>query len=127
MKDSAAVSDTRSKLFDLQGSLERFDDDLEVLAEVAFIFCEHADSMLEEIRTAVDQRAPRELRRAAHTLKGSLGTFGAQEGVEAAKALEKHAELGDLSGAPSLYGRVENVTLRLRKELDRFLGSSPGA
>jgi len=94
-------------------ALERLGGDEELLREIAGLFLEDTQELVEEIRRAAYARDAAALQRAAHTLKGSVGNFGAEGTFEAAYQLEKMGRSGDLTG-------VEDAVLRLGAELDRL-------
>jgi two-component system, sensor histidine kinase and response regulator len=77
--------------------------DAELLAELAALFLETLPEYLTQIREAVAAREARTLERAAHTLKGSVGNFGARAASEAAFRLEQIGRGGDWpQAAPAL-------------------------
>lgn len=94
-------------LFDWQAALDRVDGDLEFLRELAGLFREEAPLLLAEIRAAVANGDGPALQRAAHTLKGSVANFGAQEAFEAALRLEMIGQQGDFSEAKAAYTELE--------------------
>ena len=68
--------------------------------------------MMDDIRGNIEATDDVGLRRAAHTLKGSLGYFGAQAAFELAYRLEKMALEGD-------SGRTAETWAALQREMDR--------
>ena len=84
-----------------------------VAAELAGLFLAECPGLETGIREAVDARNAADLRRHAHTLKGSAGVFKAEAAVDAAQRLEKMGRDGDLDGA-------EEALSALARELDRL-------
>ncbi|MCC6586557.1 MAG: Hpt domain-containing protein [Bryobacterales bacterium] len=99
-------------------ALERIGGDEELLREIAGIYlCEYGP-LLEDIRTAVSTRNCDQLMRTAHTLKGSLGTLGAEAGAKLAYALETQGRQQELHDAESLLSELEGELNVLRSELE---------
>jgi len=99
-------------------ALSRVGGDVELLHEVIGLFLDDYPHSLEAIRDAVVRGDQTSLERNAHSLKGSVSTFGAQEVFEAAFALEKQGRSGDLSAAPAGLERLERALGHLRPELE---------
>jgi HPt (histidine-containing phosphotransfer) domain-containing protein len=110
--------------FDLAAALERVDGDLELLKELAGLFLEDCGVRMAEIRQAMAQKDASRLQRAAHTLKGSVGNFGAAEAFEAAGRLELDGRQQDWSQAAEDGAALEAALLRLQPALAE-LGRAP--
>lgn len=74
--------------FDMATALDRVEGDVSLIRELAGLFLDESPHRLEEIRDAITQRDVRRLQRAAHTLKGSVGNFGASRAFDATRRLE---------------------------------------
>ena len=72
------ADDKTEDVFDRERTLASVDGDMELLREVVGLFLEEYPKTLAEIRDAIDEGDPHRLNRAAHSLKGSVGNFGAQ-------------------------------------------------
>jgi signal transduction histidine kinase/CheY-like chemotaxis protein len=88
-----------------------------LLRDLAQILTEEGPRLLGEIRAALaDENCP-ELERAAHTLKSSVGLFGARAAADAAWRLETMGRDQDLAGAEdacaALEGELERLMLAL--------------
>jgi PAS domain S-box-containing protein len=99
-------------------ALNRVGGDFELLREVVELFLDDYPQSLEKIRAAVRASDQTDLERQAHSLKGSVSTFGAKDAFEAAFALEKQGRSGDLSGATEGLMRLEEALTALRPELE---------
>jgi len=95
---AAAVAKTDPDILEIIGAM--------VLAEIP--------QYMANIENTLMQGEPTELQRAAHTLKGLLGNFGAKPAVRWAQLIEDGAGQGDLRDAPAHY-------LRLQEEIGKFL------
>jgi HPt (histidine-containing phosphotransfer) domain-containing protein len=118
---------TDSKPFSIEDQLHKLDEavalsrvggDVELLREVVGLFLDDYPQSLEMIRDAVARGDQSGLERHAHSLKGSVSTFGAQEAFDAALALEKQGRTGDLTEAPEGLRRLEDALTALRPELE---------
>jgi len=99
-------------------ALSRVGGDFELLREVVGLFLEDYPRALEKIRRAVASNDASGVEHHAHSLKGSVSTFGAKDVFESALALEKQGRNGDLSGAPEALRTLENALQNLRPDLE---------
>jgi two-component system sensor histidine kinase/response regulator len=99
-------------------ALSRVGGDVELLREVVGLFLDDYPQSLDLIRQAVAQGDQSSLERHAHSLKGSVSTFGAQEAFDAAQALEKQGRTGDMSSAEEGLAKLEQALINLRPELE---------
>jgi PAS domain S-box-containing protein len=95
-------------------ALERVGGDGPLLRELVQMFQEEGPKLLAQLRLAVDRRDAAEVRRLAHTLKGSLTQFGAQPASAAARHLEMLGRDGNLTTAGEAYGRLAQALQRLQ-------------
>jgi len=103
--------------FNLDEALARVDGDWQLLGELATLFLEECPHMLAEIREALAAQDPKALQHSAHTLKGSVGNFGAVTVFHAALTLEKMGRQQDLSTASDALVQLEAELARLQPEL----------
>ena len=88
---------------DLDTALAVVDGDQELLRRMAQLFLGQCPKLLGAIRDAVVRGDAPALERAAHTLKASVGSFGAQRAYQAALRLEELGDAGDLTGSKTLF------------------------
>lgn len=94
--------------FDLDEALERVGGDQELLKEIADLFLEDAPGLVDGIRAAIEKKDPEALQRAAHSLKGSVANFGAEETVALAFQLEQMGREGAVDdGAEAVFALLE--------------------
>jgi PAS domain S-box-containing protein len=98
-------------------ALSRVGGDIELLKEVVELFLEDYPTTFEKIKVAVDGQDAPALEHHAHSLKGSVSTFGASRAFEAAFALEKQGRSGDLSGARDGLAELEKALEALHPAL----------
>ena len=103
--------------FNLDVALARVEGDVEILREVAELFCEDAPSLLQQVRDAVAGADARSLEYSAHTLKGAVGNFGAQRAWECALRLEMMGRGGEMSDAESAVNELEREVRGLMEAL----------
>lgn len=107
------VPSSASAPVDWDKAVARVGGDEAVIAELAGLFLAECPGLETGMREAVDAGNAADLRRHAHTLKGSAGIFQAEAAVDAAQRLEKMGRDGDLDGA-------EEALSALAHELDRL-------
>ena len=98
-------------------ALSRVGGDVELLKEVVELFLNDYPLTFEKIRGAVAASDATALEHHAHSLKGSVSTFGADRAFEAAFTLEKLGRNQDLRGAPEGLLQLEQALEALRPEL----------
>jgi PAS domain S-box-containing protein len=109
--------ETQLQQLDESLALSRVGGDVELLKEVVELFLDDYPSTFEKIKGAVASRDATALEHAAHSLKGSVSTFGANRAFEAAFTLEKQGRSGDLTGAQDGVVQLEQALAALRPEL----------
>jgi CheY-like chemotaxis protein len=107
--------------FDPVDLLERVEGDRVLLSELVQAFLSTAPDQLRTIDAALDRGEGSAIVRAANTLRGSIGTFGALEAVNAAGRLETLGSLGDLPAARQARRALEEEMQRLLKALRPYL------
>lgn len=88
-------------------ALSRVGGDAELLQEMAQLFLEEYPSQMDAIRSAVELRDPRAIERSAHSLKGSVGNFGAEAALNAAFSLEMIGRNGNLQEVENALAALE--------------------
>lgn len=118
---SATLEGDPSDAFDLEAALDRVEADEELLREIMVLFLEEMPSLMEDIRHAYGSRNDGQVKRRAHTLKGSVSNFGAHAAYKAAIALEKKAEAQDRGAQGAALNVLEREMERLQKALHDYL------
>jgi signal transduction histidine kinase/CheY-like chemotaxis protein len=108
-------------VFDRKQALARVEGDMELMREIIGLFLDEYGNLMEEIRDSIKAGDAKKLERAAHTLKGMVGNFGAERAQKAALKLEKIGREGGLDGAEEAFHELEREVERLKKALDEFL------
>jgi len=100
--------------------------DRALLAEMAELWLADSAKQEREIREGLDSGDVMMVQRAAHALKGSVGTFQASAAQEAANQLEMSAKDADLVGASKAFEKLSTQIDLVRQDLRR-LARAPGA
>jgi signal transduction histidine kinase/CheY-like chemotaxis protein len=116
----------RLDAFDLTAALDGVDGDRDLLRDLARVFLEDSPRLLSALREASAAGDAIRLRRAAHSLKGSVGNFGAAQAVAASLRLEGLAGSGDLVAAAPVVGEIEAFVAGLREGLAAVVAEAPG-
>jgi two-component system sensor histidine kinase/response regulator len=112
------TSDPTNEVVDREVALARVDGDEGLLADLAKLFCEESPKLLSAVQDAVAKRDTVALKRAAHSLKGSISTFAARDATEAALRLEDLARAGEFAGSEDAYRLLETQVERLKQALE---------
>ncbi|HET6880121.1 MAG TPA: response regulator [Pirellulales bacterium] len=110
----AAVSADR---VDYRGALRRLDGNEQLFRDLCRFFLEDVPGVLAKLRTALGREDAEGVERAAHSVKGLVANFGAKEAADLAAELQKLGQWRNLTGASSIYQRLEQEVDHLRREL----------
>ena len=90
-----------------------FGDDPQTLKDISRLFLEQCDTLLADMRKAIDTQNVEKLSMAAHTFKGSALSFGLETLSKQAQSLETMGKTKNMSKArnalKSLIGSVEEI------------------
>jgi CheY-like chemotaxis protein/HPt (histidine-containing phosphotransfer) domain-containing protein len=114
------------EVLDWTAAMENVDGDPEFLKELAKLFFTEGAKAMQEIRAAITAADATRLRRAAHTLRGSVACFAAKPAVEAALRLEMMGRDGNLSDAEAAWAALEVEIERLRSALTNRVAPAVG-
>jgi two-component system, sensor histidine kinase and response regulator len=108
------------EIFDSAAALDRLEGDRKLLAEMAKLLESESVKLLEQLRAAVAESNANGVERAAHTLKGALGSLAAAAAFNVARELETVARQGDSARVKSLAAKLEKEIERLGPVLEQF-------
>ncbi len=98
--------------------LDQFGDEPAIIAELRDLFLEDFPQQLQKIRDGIAAGDCDLVARAAHSLKGASGTFGAERVYQVSQAVESFARNGQLDsvamGVDLLGEELEKVVARIR-------------
>jgi HPt (histidine-containing phosphotransfer) domain-containing protein len=92
---------------DLQQALEALEGNRQLLIELIEIFGEECPKLSAEITTSIHAGDLATLRRAAHTMKGSLAHLMALPAIQIAEQMEFLARSQNLAGAAALWPQLK--------------------
>jgi PAS domain S-box-containing protein len=116
--EPAGVSaEEESPVLDREAILRRLEGDEGLLKELVDLFRGDSVTLLEQVGTALGDGDAEAARRAAHTLKSSLGLFEAHGAARATRRLEEAARSGDLALAEEALKDLQGEIERLRPAL----------
>ncbi|HEX5410736.1 MAG TPA: response regulator [Terriglobia bacterium] len=106
------------EIIDWKRGLAAADGDSALLHDLLRMFANEAPATLTRLRSAVEMKDAPAIERAAHTLKGAVGNFGADAAVQAALELETIGRRKDLERAGEAFRSVEREIQRLLAAID---------
>jgi PAS domain S-box-containing protein len=108
------------EVFDKNITWDRVEGNRELLQDIIGLFFDEMPGLLSMIQEAVAGRNAKGVERAAHTMKGAVGTFGAKGAHEAALRLEVMGHNGDLTNSEEAYAALDKEVTRLGSALAAF-------
>lgn len=100
------------------------DDGGEFLRELIGIYLQDTPLRLAELDEALAKQDASTLGRAAHSIKGSSGNFGARNFAKVAEEIERQAKTGDLTATAPLCLQLKADYLRVAEALTAIAQSS---
>jgi two-component system, sensor histidine kinase and response regulator len=100
--------------------METLDGNRQLLGELVAIFREECPKLRAEIETALAAHDLPTLRRATHTLKGSLAHLSAESARATAEKMEIYARQQNLQAAGELWPRLQSQLDQLNPILEEF-------
>ncbi|MFO0917356.1 MAG: Hpt domain-containing protein [Planctomycetaceae bacterium] len=111
-------------IFDPREALQRTCDDLDLLAELAELFAENRDQLLDSLSDAVSEGHAENVDRAAHALKGSISTFTTLRPYHLARELEFCGKEQRLEAAGQLLAALKSSLRELEAAVQNYLNSA---
>jgi len=109
--------------FDKDAAMKRMGGNEALLREIVDLFFDESRGLLAEIEAGIAARDAATLQRAAHTMKGLVRNFGAEDAANAAQKMEMMAEEGQLEGVEDTYAALKKEVERLTSELQEWRGT----
>jgi PAS domain S-box-containing protein len=104
-------------VMDRQAALDRIEGDADLFRELQDMFLEDSPQQVDEIASALERKDLEEVRKWAHTLKGSLGYLGATQASSLAHRLERLAADGSLADCRVAFRTLQAALDRLAAEM----------
>ncbi len=105
----------------MSGVLKAFENDWSFFAEVVEVFFSDYPRQLDSLRTSAQSRDAATFRRAAHSLKGMLRNFQAEDPAEKAFRLESMGQSANLAGVEPLIEELATEVKRLEVQLRKLI------
>jgi two-component system sensor histidine kinase/response regulator len=109
----ASAPDRTLSAFDRDDVVRRLDGDEQLFHEVVGLFLADSPMLIETIRAAIERGDVREVRAAAHRLKGAASNLAATPLADAARDLETIGESGGLNGARTAWTTLKDEAEKL--------------
>ncbi len=100
---------------------ERLDSDMELFRELAELFMEDSSVLMDKIRKSIDSSDPVQLRKSAHTIKGSVSNFSAQKAYDAAFNLETIGKNEELDKAETAFNSLREEIESLKEAMELLM------
>ena len=125
---AADTPETEHAPIDRAAALRAVGGDQVLLADLMRLFLEDCPERVADLRAAVVSGDPAHVQRAAHVVKGSVGTFGACCARDCAADLERAGRERRFDDAPALLAALEAELDRVSDALrrDRAMAARPG-
>ncbi len=107
------------KVFDLDGVMERLDNDKVLLKEIVQIFFESLGDSLSVLQTTATRGEGYAFGAAAHSIKGALGNIGAMRAYRKAYELETKGKNNVMDNASALVDELKSEIAAYKEEYDR--------
>jgi len=112
------MSDT--PVFDLDGAMERVENDKELYFELIDLLNDQFDESVENMKAAIDTQDGDSLNSVAHGIKSALGNVGAMSCYALAYKLERCGKEKNLAEANDLLGDLEIEFVKFSAEVEKF-------
>ncbi len=116
-REAAPPVPVAGEIVDTAIALERVGGDRELLRELVDLCRGNLPGWLADLRAALTVSDAVRLRRAAHTIKGAVGSIGGVEAAAAAAVLEERGRAARLDGAEADVVAMEQALARLESAL----------
>ena len=113
-ENESGREEAQTMQFDLSRALEAVDGDTLLLKELVDEFIEEIPRQLADLKAELVAHNAYQVERKAHSLKGAVGNFGADQAFSLAYELENRGREDRLDGADAVFERLEH-------ELNQFV------
>jgi two-component system, sensor histidine kinase and response regulator len=96
---------------------ERLDNDIELFRELAELFIEDSTFLMEKIQNSIESSDANQLRKSAHTIKGSVSNFSAQKAYDSAFRLETIGKNEELDKAETAFKELRDEVNNLKEAM----------
>ncbi|MBN2581734.1 MAG: response regulator [Planctomycetes bacterium] len=111
------------RVIDLQRLNDLVSGEQDLMNEVAEIFLAESEDLMQTISDCMTEHDAEAVSKAAHSLKGSVANFGAQEAYEAALRVEQASRENNFEGLNAHVQNLNDHVEKVRHELEQLLAS----
>jgi len=104
------------KFIDRKDLSDRLDGDMDLLKELITLFIEDSPKLLSDIDKALEDQDFEKLRKVAHTIKGSVSNFSADNAFNVALDLENIAKENN-------FEKAKSTNQKLKEEINNVIES----
>ena len=105
------------EVVDFEAAKARVGGRMETVKTLALILVQECPKLLGQLEEAIQTQNAKEMRRAAHTIKGSSSHFLAKYVVSAAELLEGYGERAEFEDAPRAYEKLTHEVARMTQAI----------
>jgi len=116
--NKASRQKPKNTIFDKQTLLNRICNDEKLLIELVSIFIETVPNKINELKTACGSEALEDIKRIAHSIKGSASTIGALIMLDISLKIEEAAKACDAEKAVQLINELDAEFNKLKLHLE---------
>jgi signal transduction histidine kinase/DNA-binding response OmpR family regulator len=117
---NGAIGDLLSPILDREALLEVASGDIDIVKELAALFSDDYPVLISDVQRAIEQKNPSALAKAAHTLRGMLGSVMAVSAADKAHVLEVSGMRNDFDQAAHTLRELEEDCVRMQIELSEM-------
>jgi HPt (histidine-containing phosphotransfer) domain-containing protein len=107
--------------FDFDATLHRMGDDYELFVKMIEFFVDDHGPLLRQIESGIDQHSAKCVEQAAHSIKGLVANFSADDAIRAAARLEEAGRNANLTDATGLLELLRREVSLLERELAAYI------
>ncbi len=111
---------SNSDIIDLKKTLSRLDGDCDLLKSLISYFLEGYDNYLMTIRNSIAEENFKETQRSAHTFKGAVSNFNAQQVFNIASEIETLGRENNFTNINQAFDQLLTEAERLKKALNDY-------
>ncbi|HWB00777.1 MAG TPA: response regulator, partial [Pirellulales bacterium] len=115
------ITSVDTEMRDRAEILDSLQGDTVLACELAATLLKVCPELLEELDQAIARRDAATMKRAAHTIKGSVSYFSTKAPYRYALNLEQHAAAGDWNEVENLFAELNSAIERLKPELNAMI------
>lgn len=110
-----------SDIINIPDLTERVDNDFELFMELALLFFDDSEVLLNKIEDSIKKGDADALRKTSHTIKGAVSNFSAQKAYDAAYELELAGKNNELADAHGKFNHLKTEISHVIEEMKSMI------